>query len=54
MARQILTATLGPDGGAGPLILLAATIAVAGTVVLKVHLLVQAGTKGRMPPSMPT
>jgi hypothetical protein len=37
MGRQILTATLGPAGGAGPLILLAITIALAGTGVLEVR-----------------
>jgi hypothetical protein len=36
MGRQILAATLGPDGGAGPLILLAIAIALAGTGVLEV------------------
>ncbi|MCO4275520.1 hypothetical protein NG701_13950 [Pseudarthrobacter sp. HLT3-5] len=33
MIRQILTATLGPDGGAGPTVLLALAIALAGAAV---------------------
>jgi hypothetical protein len=36
LARQILAATLGPDGGAGPSVLLALAIALAGTGALEV------------------
>ncbi|WP_258061724.1 hypothetical protein [Arthrobacter sp. ZGTC412] len=35
LARQILAATLGPDGGAGPAVLLALAIALAGTGALE-------------------
>jgi hypothetical protein len=37
MGRQILAATLGPAGGAGPLILLASAVALAGTGILEVR-----------------
>lgn len=36
LARQILAATLGPDGGAGPIVMLALAIALAGTGALEV------------------
>ena len=36
LARQILAATLGPDGGAGPIVMLALAIALAGTDSLEV------------------
>jgi hypothetical protein len=36
LARQILAATLGPDGGAGPAVLPALAIALAGTGTLEV------------------
>lgn len=46
MGRQILAATLGPAGGAGPLILLAVSIALAGTGALEVGRRRQARTSG--------
>lgn len=36
LARHILAATLGPDGGAGPIMMLAPAIALAGTGALEV------------------
>ena len=36
LARQILAATLGPDSGAGPIVLLALAVALAGTGALEV------------------
>jgi hypothetical protein len=49
MARQILAATLGPDGGAGPLVALALAIALAGMGALKVRRRLQARTKSQVP-----
>jgi hypothetical protein len=47
MARQILAATLGPDGGAGPLVALALAVGLAGTGALEVRRRIRDRTAGQ-------